>query len=101
MEKFVTGNVIRTRSGSLQIVSDTRTDYINTIFFDSSNSSAGHRKEDYQMDNCCYCGPDPDCPDCKGTGEYKTTIYGYIHFTLVAHTVKDYILTGLTKNFEF
>jgi len=106
MREFSTGNVIKNRRGTIEIVSNTnKTDYIETIFLDHSNASAGHRKEDYDIENTCHncdnCNPDPECELCKGTGTYKTTIYGYKHSVLIASTVKQYILNSLTKNFNF
>ena len=104
MNKFKIGNVIKTKYDHVEIVIEVKDEYINTIFMDSSNSSAGHKFEDYKINKRCYCfgyGLASGCKDCKGTGEYEKTIYGYKHATLLASDVKQYILDRLTKNFEF
>ncbi len=104
MKKFLTGNVIKTKYGHIEIVTDAKEDYIKTVFFDVTSASAGHRLKDYDIKKRCYCneghGDDPSC-ECKGTGEYTQTIYGFEHAELLASNVKEYILDRLTKNFDF
>lgn len=108
MSKFNIGNVIKTANGHIEIVTSESGDYYNTISFDHENSSSGHRLKTYMRDEMCWdCDindggeADPDCKTCKGSGSYKKKIFGMDKATLLAPTVKEYIMKRLTKNFEF
>lgn len=101
MKKFRTGNVIKNKHGHIQIVVESpKENYLNTISFDSSNSSSGYAYEDREYSARCYCNNDTNC-ECKGTGETIKIIYGYKHAEFLADSVKDYILSCLLKNFDF
>lgn len=105
MEKFKSGNVIKTPSGGIEIVTRVDSKLVHTIPLDFEAATVSHSAEDY-VENCqCFCDEgnggqyDPDCEDCKGTGSYKRERFGYNRSKLLARTVKEYILKSLTKNF--
>lgn len=106
--KFVTGNVIKTKRGSIEIVSKVTDESTDTISFDRANSCGYHKNKTYERSDSCYdCDindggfVDEDCPKCKGTGNYMNTIYGMDKATLLAPNVKEYIIKSLTQNFNF
>jgi len=99
MRKFCPGNVIKTKGGSIEIVYKVNDDgYTSTIFIDSFNSSAGHRYKTYTEEQYCDCG---DCDDCLSNKKYTITYWGMEDATLLADTVKEWILKSLVKNFDF
>jgi uncharacterized protein YodC (DUF2158 family) len=100
IDKFRTGNVIRTKGGSIEIVTSVKSDgYTTTIFYDHENSEAGHRYETYTEEEYCDCNM-LDCEFCNEDKPYIRTIYGMEDAELVANTVKDWITKSLFKNFE-
>jgi len=110
MKKFRTGNVVKSYYGGLVIITNVRgTDenpYYDWVSFDSSNCSGGsyhntERKEEYCYDECGHICEDPECSVCNGTGKYIDIRYGMDSAKYLADNVKDYILKGLTKNFDF
>jgi len=99
--KFRTGNVIRTKYGTLEIVVDVKSDgYTETIHVCSSNTSAGHKHKTYVEDVGCICGY-ISCPICGGHEKNLVTIYGMEDAVLVAPTVKDWITNILLEKFNF
>jgi hypothetical protein len=100
MAKFRSGNVIRTKNGSIEIVCDTTDTLTNTVFLNYENASATHREKTYTQKEYCSCG-ERDCDDCRHNTPRTVVYYGMEDATLVAHTVKEWILKSLTKNFDF
>jgi len=106
MNKLRIGNVIKTKYGYIEIVTDVRDDYTNTVSLNYSNVSSGYKTKDTKRKVECNCvdmcgHAMPDCPKCKGTGQVEQTRYGSDSATLIANNVKEYILDSLTKNFNF
>lgn len=108
MKKFKTGNVIKTKYGHIEIVSDVTEVCTYTISFDSENVKSGHKNKTFSEKVMCWtCDindggePDETCKDCKGTGSHMEIRYGMDEAKLLASNVKEYILKRLTKNFEF
>jgi len=109
--KYSIGNVLKTQYGSIIIITKigngvvhTDEEYYNWISFESTNCYGGtYLNTRQRMVNCeDHCGHpcnDEDCI-CKGTGEYEKTDYGLDQATLLGHTVKDYIMKAITKNFN-
>lgn len=95
--KFATGNVIKTAYGSIEIVTDVRDDgYTTTIPIDYTNSSAGHQAKSYEVDEWCYCG---DCEYCNEDKPSKRIVFGMDKATLVARTIKEWIIKSSTHKF--
>lgn len=95
--KFVTGNVIKNVYGSIEIVVSVKEDgYTITIPIDYVNSSAGHPAKTHEVDEWCGCG---DCEYCDEDKPYKRTVFGMDSATLVARTIKDWIVQGSTYKF--
>lgn len=91
--KFMKGNVIRTPSGSIEIVIDVKDDgYTNTIPITSTNCEIGRRAKTYVEKEYSY---DED------NEPYKRTVYGMDKCELVAYTIKEWIIQSYTKNFGF
>lgn len=106
MDKFRTGNVVKTQHGYIVIISNYTKDYTSWISFDFAGSSGGHKNEDEEVDETCWdCQensyPNTECEVCGGTTTYKKIRRGFNHSTILASCVKDYIMTRLLKNFEF
>jgi len=108
MNKFCTGNVIKTFSGSIEIVVSVSCDYTNTISFEYERSSSGHHEKSFKAKESCWdCDindggrVDTSCKTCKGTGVYMKLIHGMDKAILLAPTVKKYILERLIKDFDF
>ena len=113
--EFNTGNVLKTKYGSLIIITSTRTNtpdklnrgaYYNWVSFDSYNCSGGTYHNTTQEKIHCFdeCGDfctNEDCETCGGTGVYMKTYYGLEDAEFLASCVKYYILDRLTKNFDF
>jgi hypothetical protein len=101
MDRFRSGNVIRTKEGSLEIVVDVRTDgYTNVIYVNYAHASGGHRDKTYQREEHCSCGM-LGCNICDLGERVFTTVYGMEDAVLVAPTVKDWITKTLLKGFDF
>jgi len=110
--KYSTGNVLKTKYGSIIIITKVGTgvqypedDYYSWISFDSTNVSGGSYFKTREKvvsceDQCGHRCEDEDC-ECKGTGKYPRTDYGLDKATLLGSTVKDYIMNSLLKNFDF
>ena len=101
MNRFRSGNVIRTKDGSLEIVVSVKADgYTNVIYVNYSHMSGGHRDKTYQQEDTCTCGM-LGCEICDLGEKVFTTVYGMEDAVLVAPTVKDWITRTLLKGFEF
>lgn len=97
--RFVTGNVIKTAYGSIEIVTDVRDDgYTTTIPIDYTNSSAGYQAKSYEVEEWCdwYC---TGCEYCDEGKPYKRTVFGMDKATLVASTIKEWIIKSSTHKF--
>jgi hypothetical protein len=107
MNKFRIGNVVKTVYDNIEIVVGEDGEGYRTIPINYENSSCYHKAKDYERSETCYCCEandgeyDENCEDCKGTGGYMVKVKGFDKSKLLATTVKEYILKGLTKNFEF
>lgn len=113
MERFRTGNVVRLHERNLVIITNhSRTiklihsqpnyDVTDWVDFNHENCSGSTNKVSYiEKDVYCHCDDDPDCKTCKGTGRYECEVHGMDKATFEASCVKDYIMKGLTKNFNF
>lgn len=97
MKTFITGNVIRSPYGSIEIVIKAEEDYIACIPIDSSNVTIGHTREDKHYNKRCYCGGDTEC-ECKGTGEYIQTILGFDKAEYLASNIKEYIVKNVLNS---
>lgn len=115
MDKFKTGNVVRLHNeygkGSVVVITEVRDDITHFVFIDASNCSGALKNKTYKASEMCWnCntnddpdgnGPDYDCENCHGSGEYMKTWYGMDKAKYLADNVKDYILDRLTKKFNF
>lgn len=100
MSKFVSGNVIKTAYGSIEIVTNVRANgYVDTIFVKHSNSGAVHSPIDLVELEDCACEED-DCYYCE-TGTKKERIrYGMESAELLAKTVSEWITKVLLGGFD-
>jgi hypothetical protein len=103
MKTFLTGNVIKTAYGHIEIVFKVRDDnYIETIPIEYTNTTIGHYREDKTYKRNCDCGGfNEDCLTCAGSGTDEYEILGFERAEFIAATVKDYIIASITKNFNF
>ncbi len=106
MSKFITGNVVKLKNGSIVIVAGINTDFNNKevvrwISFDYANVSGSTNTKSYNKIRECFCGNDEDCENCKGSGKYTEVIEGFDDAVFLGSNVKDYIIKSLTKNFNF
>ena len=102
-----TGNVIRDGYGRLEIVTkiDSTSGDIQTLSFDYTSNTSYISKNTKTRMETCLCddgnGPDDECTQCHGTGEFEHVYFGVDKCKVLGRTVKEYILERLTKNFEF
>jgi hypothetical protein len=103
--KFLSGNIIKSPSGSLWIVTDINEKYMSAVSFDSTNCSLGCSKESKRQPRQCECvdyagESDSECEICNGTGENFLIYPGYDDFEFVASTVKDFIVNRALSIFK-
>lgn len=103
--KFLKGNIVKSPTGSLWIVSDISEKYMSAISFNSTNCSLGCSKETKRQSKSCGCTyetgeADPECNNCNGTGEDFLVYPGYDEFEFVASTVKDFIVNRALSIFN-
>lgn len=113
---FKTGNVVRLKGGGIVILTGYRTMKLENspsyrvmdwVSFNHSNTSGGTRE--FTIDEECMCwecgindgGAPEGCKTCNDTGRYMGKRYGMDKAERLAGSVKDYILSRLTKNFDF
>jgi hypothetical protein len=112
MSKFITGNVVKLKNGSIVIVTENSKtfkgeDCVNWVSFDSSNCSGITNVEPFMRGEACFCCEgnegecDTECEDCKGTGSYIKKHDGMEGAIILGSNVKEYIIKSLTKNFNF
>lgn len=100
---FSTGNVFKLYS-EIHIVTSVTDKYTNWISFSHSNVSGATPNVTYTAEEYCGCNeccPNPECEVCNGTGYYDREHKGMDQAIYLANNVKDYIISRLTKNFEF
>jgi hypothetical protein len=103
--KFMVGNIVKSPEGTLWIVTDIDEKYMSGVSFDYTNTTLGCSKETkkrgkHHCDCIEYDEANPDCADCKGTGEVDSIFHGYDEYEFVASTVKDFIQSKLLKIFN-
>jgi hypothetical protein len=99
MNRFSIGNVVKTKYGSIGIVTKIANDgYVSMVSYDHTNVSSGYRDKTYTEEVWCDCG---DCENCRQNKPYIRTVYGMEDSVLIANTVKDWIINSVTSNFKF
>lgn len=90
---FKVGNVILTKEGSIEIVIQVRptTELVTTIPYDYENCEITHRYKTYTEEYHCDCG---ECEDCLNYRSAIRTVYGMEDARLLAHSVKDWIVSS-------
>jgi hypothetical protein len=73
---------------------------IECIPIDSTNVTITHSKKDKTYSETCYCENDPDCPDCKGSGNYTTTVLGFEKAEFLGSNLKEYLTAKFLKVFR-
>lgn len=101
-----TGNIVKTYHGDVVIVTQVTTNYVQWISATHGNCSGGtYIKTTEEMVHCdCdegCCEPDPECPDCHGTGRKLEIKHGMDKATVLADNMFDYIKSRMLKNFDF
>lgn len=107
MQKFSTGNVFKLER-SIYIVTMVDSELTHWVDFSYSNSSGSFPNITKLKNMQCFkCNtndsnePDYDCDICKGSGYYVSEYTGMDRAVFLASNVKEYILSRLTKNFDF
>lgn len=107
MERFSIGNVFKL-NGSICIVYRVDSELTYWIDFLHSNCSGSFPNITKPSNEMCWdCNtndsdePDYYCETCKGSGYYVGERNGMDRAVFLASNVKEYILSRLTKNFDF
>jgi hypothetical protein len=103
---FRIGNVIKTPDpgGTLEIVTSIDDRVIRTVAAWASNVSSTALLDD--QERTCPCGDElynfeDDCERCHGTGRYTEKILGWSRSTIIAQSVKDWIINTRKAEFGF
>jgi len=107
MTEFRQGNVVQLHGRHLVIITNVQRkhgndEYYNWISFSYSNSSGGTPWTTTEEEQTCQeCQGSGYCDECGGKGYVTHIRHGMDQAELLADNVKEYILKGLTKNFEW